>query len=633
MPTDSKVKVRAISASQIENAVERIVDNGEVVKAVDITFYNKGKEIEPKKNVSVTFTSSAFKGLNKAKVVHIKDSGAAERVSGSSVSSGKASFKSDDFSIYAVVEEGEDARLEVIFMNGDSKVASTIVKKSDIDATTTTGGSLFDQLVYDPGAGSLGSGEVFRGWTTDPDYTVADKDSGLNISKVRTAVKAKLNEGVTESGGEPAKMYFYAMTFKAINITYKDEDGVVIKNVAELTKTEDTVTHVVDEPYVPKTSDQEFQGWYFTTQGTITDEDGDAIAEGSVIKNGTTVKITSDLVLSVNAPKGFWLIFKENAKGASYTSPQFLENEKPEIPTDPTLFGHTFGGWYEDADCTDGKEFNFDQVLEKTTIVYAKWIENETAGYNIIIWKQNAGDAKNAADSAKTYDFAESISGEGNVGTLINDVTATGTGNDRYASVNGTAKKYTGFHLNKYDTNVTIDVNGTSVVNVYYDRNLVTLKFLYRNNNEWATQTTMTGLYGQTLSQNDYTWPTNLWWYSSYNYTPGWGGGSYSGSGTRTTFMDAFITSDGSSEQTFYGFAGSGTRQIRFYKKNAAGNYVLTNTVTTTTATGQQTPTFYISDKYNGYKPVQYRYNQGGGPGGGWTDWIDIGDEQDEHGY
>lgn len=36
---------------------------------------------------------------------------------------------------------------------------------------------------------------------------------------------------------------------------------------------------------------------------------------------------------------------------------------------------------------------------------------------------------------------------------------------------------FTGFHLGRYDKNVYIDPQGTSVINVYYDRNVHTLTF------------------------------------------------------------------------------------------------------------------------------------------------------------
>jgi len=490
-PEGTEMQVAPVYNNDVLNqAAEAVGTEAQKVKAVDITFFNAdGQEIEPLLAINVKLITSLIAEAEGAEVVHIDDAGVASVLDGTSVSGNAAEFSSDSFSIYAIVTTGDYARLKVIFKNGDSEIASMIVKKADINATDINDQPLFDQIIYDPGVGSLGGNEVFRGWTLDKDYTINDVESGMTIDGVRNAVKAKLNTGVSD--GE--SVTYYAMIFNVINITYKDEDGVVIRNDGVLTKG-DPITYTVDEGYTPKTSDQEFQGWYFSTSGTITDADGNEIAAGSVIEQDSTIIISADIVLTVKAPTGAWLIFKENGQGASYTSPQFLEGSKPEEPADPTRFGYEFGGWYTDAACTDGTEFDFDAILSETTIVYAKWIENKTAGYTIIIWKQNVNDNKNAADSAKKYDFAESFSMTGNVGSTINTVTANGTGNNRYASVNGTPKRYEGFHLNRYDQNVTINVNGTAVVNVYYDRNLITLTFQYRANRKWETQATMTGL-------------------------------------------------------------------------------------------------------------------------------------------
>jgi Listeria/Bacterioides repeat/Listeria/Bacterioides repeat/Listeria/Bacterioides repeat len=52
---------------------------------------------------------------------------------------------------------------------------------------------------------------------------------------------------------------------------------------------------------------------------------------------------------------------------------------KVEKPADPTRKGYTFGGWYTDAACTDGKEFDFSdsqkQVRTDTTL-YARWTQD-----------------------------------------------------------------------------------------------------------------------------------------------------------------------------------------------------------------------------------------------------------------
>lgn len=64
------------------------------------------------------------------------------------------------------------------------------------------------------------------------------------------------------------------------------------------------------------------------------------------------------------------LIFDTN--GGTEVEAQDINEENgytPMKPTDPTLEGNTFEGWFT----SDGTEFDFDQLLTKSTTVYAKW--------------------------------------------------------------------------------------------------------------------------------------------------------------------------------------------------------------------------------------------------------------------
>ncbi|MBR3346772.1 MAG: InlB B-repeat-containing protein, partial [Solobacterium sp.] len=455
------------------------------IKAVDITFFKDGVEIQPQKEVKVTLNAIGVEQNADTNIVHIENDGSVEVMQDVSSNGAESAFGAEHFSVYAIVTTGDDARLHVKFLNGETIIAEPIVKKSDIAS------GIFDQVVYDPGAGSMGAGEVFRGWTTVKDYTVEGLENGTNpamtIDQVREAVQTKLNAGVTDGD----EMNIYAMIFHVMNVTYKDEDSVVIRNEGILTKGT-SVSYTVNESYVPKTSDQEFQGWYFSTTGTITDAAGNPIPEGSVIANETEIVISADVILSVVAPNGYWLIFKENGKGASYTSPQFLEGTLPEEPADPVRLGYEFGGWYTDEACTDGNEFDFTKALEKTTTVYAKWTENQNANYTIIIWKENL--------AGNGYDFEEAIQLNGRVNTTINTVSAQGTGNNRYARVNGVNKQYTGFHLKEYDQNVTITPQNAAVLQVYYDRNEYALTFQIQRGYNWTTIKTISAKYQQNIS-------------------------------------------------------------------------------------------------------------------------------------
>ena len=589
LPEGTTMKVKGVGffeMNKVKSAVKNEMGSAtKVVKAVDITFYDKdGKEIQPKKAVSVSFDSSKFETLDKPAVVHIADNGAAEVVDSSVSQAGTATVVTDQFSVYVVVDQGspeDNARATVNFYSKGKKVASYYVKNADTLEE-------LEKIVPDPGAGTLADNEIFKGWTREENYT-GDTEA-QNIDDIH-----KYLEGLNIKEGDTVNIY--AMIFKAINITYLDGDDISLGTETKMVPVNDStgVDYTVSMAYTPKSADENFEGWNVSKGASnISNAQYDGKAATAPYQNDTTMTIKGNVTFSVNAAKGHWLVFNENGKGATYNAPQFVKQGKntEEPSTKMERKGYTFGGWYTDAACTDGNEFEFGSPINDNTTIYAKWIQASKAPYTILIWRQNV--------DGKTYDFAESISGEGQVGQNI-DVSAA------------SRKNYTGFHFKDSQKNVKIVAEGSAVANVYYDRNEITLTFVHRGNWGWVTDQTMTGLYGQTLASQGYTWPTNRWWYD--DYASSWG--QYYGTGTMTTFLDAFILTDGKTEQTFYGFSGDGNKTIRFYKQNGE-EYKLANTVTISNGT------FYISDKYNGYKAVSYSKNS--------KDWTELG-EKDASGY
>ncbi len=258
--------------------------------------------------------------------------------------------------------------------------------------------------------------------------------------------------------------------------------------------------------------------------------------------NPSWIKIKGDLYLKAYSPSGYWLSFEENGKGASYTPPQFIESAEsvPTVtvrPTDPTRLGWDFVNWYEpeyETVIIDGNEvtqpkkddngnvilsntpFTFGTKLTKRTTVYAKWTPHTTANYTVIVWKERMTDtyAQNGGTGEgkeKNYDFAESFTLNGNTGDIISTVVRSTnsyvTDGDqdgtRYynAVVDGTTisgkrakADYTGFHCASIEENVVIVPEGTSVVNVYYDRNTVTYTFYtYTDNGGYVVATDENG--------------------------------------------------------------------------------------------------------------------------------------------
>ena len=493
LPMQAELHAEPVEIEEVREAVESVVEGeANILVALDISFWMNGIEIEPEDAVRVKISAPELLDKTNLSVVHIPDGEEPEKVNlvdeeGLSFALGanEVAFEANSFSVYAVLEEGEtgdNARLFVTFKQANGGTDIEIpVKKTDI-------GENFDMVLYDPGVGTLTGKQTFMGWTTDENYTT--ETEGLTIDDVRTAVTAMLNAGVKEGD----KLTYYPMLFDAYSVTYLDEDGAVITSVPVLVKSGTSVEYTIDQYYDPKYPDSRFEGWGVAQKN----EAGKWVlpAESSMTKynNGDTVNfgtgdgaLTDDLVLKAFVPAGYWLIYKENGQGASFTPPDFYRGVPTEEPTAPTRFGYTFGGWYLDEDCT--QPFTFGSVLTATTRVYAKWDPATRANYTVIIWTQNL--------DASGYDFKEVVTVENATVGQNTNVQMQGTGNNAYARINGNInKQYEGFHLKEQPTNVEVTPEGTAVVQVYYDRTAYTFTFVSGN----TTIHTVTRLYDQDIT-------------------------------------------------------------------------------------------------------------------------------------
>ena len=335
---------------------------------------------------------------------------------------GNIVFETDSFSIYAVVDDGntgENARMTLEFYNGTTLRATMYVKNSDVllgDDERDNDKSYLEDIVYDPGIGdALSSGQTFRGWYIDETNESVVNDpydadvTPMTIEEVREWISERT---ITEN----ETIRVYAVILKYFNITYYgDSDKVSLGTITEYLKRDETsTTHKVSMAYTAD-SHQDFKGWK-ATEATYTNIDG-ATTKETVYPNGQEITITGDIVFNVYAPNGNWLVYNTNGKGGTYNAPQFYLTGETTTPSvnataeNMKRYGFTFGGWYKDADCTDGNEFSFGGTLTDNTNIYAKWIANTTGNYTVLIWKQNA-----ARDG---YDFAASYAGTGPVGESV----------------------------------------------------------------------------------------------------------------------------------------------------------------------------------------------------------------------
>jgi uncharacterized repeat protein (TIGR02543 family) len=213
---------------------------------------------------------------------------------------------------------------------------------------------------------------------------------------------------------------------------------------------------------LPLGSEQSVTGWY-----TDKDMTGEAVAE--VTLND------SDVTLYPKVESGHYLFFS-SGDGASYVAPQFVAADVvTEKPAAPTRSGYTFKGW-SGTEGSDKADYEFGKKLTENTTIYAVWEANIDTKYTVIYWKQSVNDDKNknADDSQKTYDYAGSDTRTGTSGQTV------------FPMRSDQNKGYTGFHYNSSKSvAVTINGDGTTILNVYYDRNTLTIDFYTYSRVSW----------------------------------------------------------------------------------------------------------------------------------------------------
>lgn len=252
---------------------------------------------------------------------------------------------------------------------------------------------------------------------------------------------------------------------KVYYIFFKDNTGRVVAT-KECTDGQ-TVSDFSDVTF-PVGPDESITGWYF-------DEAAQTEKADSVTINGQNV------TLYAKVEKGYWITF--DANGGSYTAPVFYANGTTAAApvTNPTLPGYSFDRWYLDKECKN--EADFSKITTSTT-VYAGWKAADTT-YTVIHWQENADD--------NGYSYVTS------------DEKQPGASGTQTAA---TAKSYPGFTAQAI-TQETIAGDGSTIVNVYYKRNIYSVKFYSSGygSSEYE-ELRITAKYGANIKAK---WPGGTW--------------------------------------------------------------------------------------------------------------------------
>ena len=307
------------------------------------------------------------------------------------------------------------------------------------------------EILNQPETPRVPEGQVFKGWYTDAGELFKDfgQEEDPLAYNVTTTLHAKFEDA-------------YYVFYKA--------NGEVDSRIIYTQKYSNGGTVVSDDvPFVVDDVDKALIGWSKQPNATEPQE--------------TIVISGQDIVLYPVVVSAHWVNF--DSMGGSWVDPIFVKiNEQTKAPANPERAGYRFDGW-----CTDkeyNQKFKFGTTLSESVMLYAKWTPT-TVDYTVLYWTENADDDK--------YSFYDSKTQSGTTGSSTN--VAAGKAPD-------------GFEVSskKPIEQKVIQGDGSTVVNVYYDRKTYSVRFYtttwWGGVGEEIQGLRITAKYGQTIS---HLWP------------------------------------------------------------------------------------------------------------------------------
>ena len=254
--------------------------------------------------------------------------------------------------------------------------------------------------------------------------------------------------------------YVYFMNEDGTKVVYYTAAGVAGENVAEA-----DLNAATAKVELTMGKEKGVVGWS-TTQDSNTPD-------------ASITFVAGDTYVYPVVKTGFWVTF--NTAGGDYVAPQFRMAPLDLSTVTPTRSGYTFTGWLD----ADGKPVT---TVSGTATVTAQWTESSNTQYRVFHWQENAND--------DGYSLKETETQKGKTGS----------------ETKAAAKKYDGFTAETI-TQQTIAGDGSTIVNVYYKRNVYIVNFYDRKGKKEYTDLRISAKYGANISKK---WPTyngsNTWY-------------------------------------------------------------------------------------------------------------------------
>ena len=514
------------------------------IRLYDIAFMQGDAEVEPSASVKVTITQKDNFEANKdnLKVVHIKTDGSTEvldaEVAGDGNQVTTVTFNSDSFSDFALVDTSTsddsilnssstgtdvDASVEsttetettsqsytVTFYNDDSEITSTQIEAGTaltiLPETPFKSGYRFDHWENAETHETVTADTIVTSdltvkavFTEISIYTVTvnyyyhnnsanqdvtfdkeifqleERDTPYQITPP-TSTEVKREEDSTLTADAIYYPQEAVIELKSGDLAIKDEldgniDGKVTINLQYVPYTAEYTVH-----YMLKnlTDDDYTEIQSVTNHGVL----GSTVRPQVLSYDYAIFEKTEATKLTQSQGQNLYVYYTRNSYTLSYNTnggsyiPYLTGLYKSKVSlTDnvPTKTGYTFVGWHEKKDLSDTAKTSGTITLDSDKTLYAEWKAN-TVNYTINYYKE----VYNNATRKTSYVYDSAVSASGKVGTTVQAdqapaLTTVPTGYQRESAY--------GMNAN---SNVTIAVDGTSVLKVYYS--LVRYTFVFNLN-------------------------------------------------------------------------------------------------------------------------------------------------------
>ena len=448
LPQGGKVSAALASAS---------IAGEKTVLAYDITIYDaNGTKWEPNGSAIAVTISSSRMPSGSVSVWHVPDGSSAEKVVDTTANTNSVSFRATGFSVYAVTVPNTHFTQTYRFHVKDASGTDAVVSEQKLsDAEKLT------QPATPSGNGTFSgwttsSGQVFNGFGK----TAQELNGGAALDATTEATPIDLYASFDATGRHI--VYFMSASEPASVLdsqVYADGTAIRGENVLPLVNTGNPEIQAI--------------GWSRTKGATTPDA-----SLGTV--NG------NDVYLWPVLREGHSITF--DSAGGSIVATEYVDRGSVTTePTAPTKTGYTFAGWKTE----DGSSFTFGSELPKSIRLTATWTPNANTSYQVNYWIQKATDPYNAANADKTYAFYTVKKYTAATDSTV--TTATSEIADDITSVKSQFKNHLKFNGERSDSSVIVAADGSTIFNVYLDRELMRVNF-YNSKSDYDSDVNKTGV-------------------------------------------------------------------------------------------------------------------------------------------